>query len=67
MRLVAWWLPGPWDKCPTGRGRWSWTEEPLTVAAAEQEGEAAQVAAQLVRPLPDVRPDRPERPMSSPT
>jgi hypothetical protein len=33
-------------------------------AAAEQEGEAVQVVAQLMRPVPGVRPDRP---VSSPT
>src|ERR1022692_2119339 len=44
MRSAVRWLPWPRDRCPAGRGCWSWAEEPLTVAAAEQEGEAAQAS-----------------------
>src|ERR1022692_44396 len=44
MRSAVRWLPWPRDRCPTGRGCWSWAEEPLTVAAAEQEGEAVQAS-----------------------
>jgi hypothetical protein len=36
----------------------------VMAAATEQEGEAVQVIAQLVRPVPGLRP---ERPVSSPT
>jgi hypothetical protein len=32
-----------------GPGAWSWTEELLAVAAAEQEGEPLQVAAQFAQ------------------